>query len=292
MAGARDDIIGYGSNGVVSAHRTVPGLVVKHVLPWIVVAYWRGGTKRYKTFAKKVRTPRLRVDSSKYPRIKFRYFGASFPAALVAEAAAALRVRLMIGLPRQEVRQLPCANYCLACTAKPEVVSNGKVVMERCGETLDAAMPLEREDLAQLVLAMSTAALAALAANVAIPDFKPLNMCRGLPGIGAPDAWKVIDCEDLPASDNPNGADEATYRVQECGNAADAMAVSLVITVAMAMSPRDVAMRVHQRFHWKENAGTLADLRAICPRQLAGVLDSGKDGLLAAQQWAAGEIGK
>lgn len=290
MTGPLDDIVGYGTNGVVSAHQTVPGLVVKHVLPWIAVARWRGGAKLFKKFAKKVRTARLRVDSSKYPRIKFRYFGASFPAALVTVAAATLRVKLSIGPPRQEVRQLPCVNYRLACTAKPEVVANGKVVMERCGETLHAAMPLEHQDHAQLVLAMTTAALAALAANVAIPDLKPLNVCRGLPGIGAPEAWKVVDCEDLPASDDSEGADEATYRVRECSTAADAMAAALVITAVMASSPRDVAARMHQEFHWKNNTGTLAALRDNCPAHLAGVIGGGVDGLRAAQQWAAGAI--
>ena len=282
-----EEVIGYGSYGVVVRPTDGSGYALKYWLPHVLRANIVGEACAVKIFrCAFLGNPRFRVRING-SKLKLRYFGVSFPSDEVQEWADRARVRLVQCAVTQSTCEPSCLKYSIFGSCDPYPIANGVLSMKLAGKPVFPMMPLRPSQVSSLVSLMCSAAQSALMQGVAIVDMKPENICAAKDGGG----WVIVDVDDLPSTEDPFAHEGATYTVKGAKNGVQAMVAAVVISAAMLAGVVSKREALDSFLFSSKRLASWEDLHAICHPALQQVLHSSTDTLLHNLCHAAYESG-
>ena len=209
-----DDVIGFGSNGVVVASRQSAGKALKYWLPHVMRGSIVGDSRSlslFKGFFLGRNRFRVKVRGA---RLSIKFFGEAFPLDQVNSFARKANVIIADVCITQDLESPRCKLYSILHSCHPWPLKNGVLEMELAGPPVYLRLPLTYKEVNRLVAVLCEAAQSALLQGVAIVDLKPENICDAFNREG----WIIVDVDDLPVVSDPQAYQSATYTVNTLAN--------------------------------------------------------------------------
>ena len=268
-----DDVIGFGSNGVVVASRQSAGKALKYWLPHVMRGSIVGDSRSlslFKGFFLGRNRFRVKVRGA---RLSIKFFGEAFPLDQVNSFARKANVIIADVCITQDLESPRCKLYSILHSCHPWPLKNGVLEMELAGPPVYLRLPLTYKEVNRLVAVLCEAAQSALLQGVAIVDLKPENICDAFNREG----WIIVDVDDLPVVSDPHAYQSATYTVKNTVTAIRAMVASLVITAALLAGVITKGVALEKFFHMSKRMANWSELESICHPALIQVLHSSPD---------------
>lgn len=264
-----EEVIGFGGNGVVVL-RGKEKACVKYWSPHVVKGRLCGSDVAVRLYMASFTNSARQRLMVKHSTFELHYYGCELPLDRIVQVAEKQRVRLIIHSIAQDDSPPACSNYAIANSVCPAPLAQGAVIMLRAGCTLWERIPLSPVAVCSLICDLCTAAHSAFLQGHALVDIKPQNICQNPNNEG----WLMVDVEHLPRMTSSRATRESTYTVSAIINGEQAVAASLIITVAIAagvLSERDAERRFVFSSKFLEPWDSL---HGICHPALYGLLSS------------------